>query len=200
MNLPEHVVTSRERLLLAARDVFLEHGYDASIDAIIRQAGVARQTFYNHFQNKESLFTEVVRSCFLDIMAPLDGRTEDFRQSLKGFAQIFRQRALSPQGIATYRMLSSQAQRFPDMAREVYMQGAGQMLERLAGFLRNAMEIGHLHNDDPVFAAEMLISMLVGQERSQLLFGVQRPPADESIKAERVVDCFMRLFAVERDE
>jgi TetR/AcrR family transcriptional repressor of mexJK operon len=198
MNLPEHTTNNRDRLLLAAREVFLEHGYDASIDAIIRQAGVARQTFYNHFQNKESMFAEVVRDCFLDIVAPLDGHTESLRQSLQDFAQIYRRRALSPQGIATYRMLSSQAQRFPDMAREVYMQGAGQMLVRLAGFLRKAMDKGHLRKDDPVFAAELLISMLVGQERSQLLFGAPPAAEDESMKIERVLDCFMKLFAVVR--
>ncbi len=193
-------MTNRERLLLAARTVFLEHGHDASVDAIIRQAGVARQTFYNHFQNKESLFSEVVRDCFLDIVAPLDEPAGDFRQSLKHFAEIYRQRALGPEGIEAYRMLSSQAQRFPDMVREVYMQGTGQLLERLAAFLRKAMEIGHLRQGDPVFAAELLISMLVGQERSQLLFGVQRPANDESMKVERVLDCFMRLFTVVHDE
>lgn len=200
MNSPVNVVTNRERLLLAAREVFLEHGYDASVDTIIRQAGVARQTFYNHFQNKESLFAEVVRDCFLDIVAPLSGHTDDLRQSLKNFATLYRQRALSPQGIATYRMLSSQALRFPDMVREVYLLGAGQMLERLAGFLHQAMNNGQLRHDDPAFAAEVLIAMLVGQERSQLLFGVPRAPADELLKVERVLDSFMQLFAVACDE
>ena len=200
MNSPIHAATHRERLLMAARTVFLEHGHDASIDAIIREAGVARQTFYNHFENKESLFAEVVRGCFLEIVAPLDGPQGDFRQSLKNFAEIYRRRALGAEGIAAYRMLSSQAQRFPDMVRDVYMQGTGQMLVRLSGFLRKLMESGHLRRDDPVFAAELLISMLVGQERSQLLFGVERRPADESEKVERALDCFMRLFAVGQDE
>lgn len=200
MNSPVNVITNRERLLLAAREVFLEHGYDASVDAIIRHAGVARQTFYNHFQNKEVMFAEVVRDCFLDIVAPLSGHTDNLRQSLGNFAAIYRQRALSPQGIATYRMLSSQALRFPDMVREVYMLGTGQLLERLAAVLRKAMDAGQIRNDDPVFAAELLIAMLVGQERSQLLFGVQRAPEDEWLKVERVLDSFMRLFAVACDE
>jgi hypothetical protein len=36
MNLPGHAITNHERLLLAAKEVFLAHGYDASVDAIIR--------------------------------------------------------------------------------------------------------------------------------------------------------------------
>jgi TetR/AcrR family transcriptional regulator, mexJK operon transcriptional repressor len=200
MNSPANAITNRERLLLAAREVFLAHGYDASVDAIIREAGVARQTFYNHFQNKESLFAEVVKDCFLDIMAPLAGHTDDLRLSLQNFATIYRQRALSPQGIAAYRMLSSQVQRFPAMVREVYELGTGRMMERLADFLREAMEGGLLRKTDPVFAAELLISMLVGQERSQLLFGIQRPPEEESLKVKRVLDCFMQLFGDGRNE
>ena len=188
------MMTNRERLLLAARELFLEQGYDASVDAIIDRAEVARQTFYNHFKNKESLFAEAIRSCFLDIIAPLNEHPDDLRESLKIFAQIYRQKALSPEGIASYRTLSSQAQRFPELVREVYALGAGQMIERLADFLRKAMDEKQLCHADPVFAAELLLSMLVGQERSQLLFGVQRRSEDEAIKVATVVDCFLRML------
>ena len=189
------MMSNRERLLLAARELFLEQGYDASVDAIIGRAEVARQTFYNHFKNKESLFAEAIRGCFLEIIAPLNERPDDLRASLKNFAQIYRQKALSPEGIASYRTLSGQAQRFPELVREVYALGAGQMIERLADFLRKAMEQGDIRHADPVFAAELLMGMLVGQERSQLLFGVQRQPEDEASKVAEVVDGFLRMFA-----
>jgi AcrR family transcriptional regulator len=191
------ILTNRERLLLAARELFLEQGYDASVDAIISRAEVARQTFYNHFKNKESLFAETIRGCFLEIIAPLNEYPDDFRASLKNFAHIYRQKALSPEGIASYRTLSGQAQRFPELVREVYALGAGQMIERLADFLRKAMEQGHIRHADPVFAAELLIAMLVGQERSRLLFGIQRPPEDEACKVVAVIDGFLRMFSPE---
>lgn len=188
------IMTNRERLLLAARELFLEQGYDASVDAIIGRAGVARQTFYNHFKSKENLFAEVVLDCFLDVLAPLNEHPDNLRQSLVNFAGIYRQRVLNPEGIAAYRILSSQAQRFPELVREVYALGAGQMIERLADFLRKAMEQEQLRHADPAFAAELLMAMLVGQERSQLLFGVQRPPQDEALKVATVVDGFLRMF------
>lgn len=186
---------NRERLLLAAKELFLEQGYDASVDAIIGRAEVARQTFYNHFKNKECLFAEVIRGCFLEIMAPLNEQPDDFRASLLNFARLYRHKALGPEGIASYRTLSGQAQRFPELVREVYELGAGQMTGRLAGFLREAMEAGRLGETDSVFAAELLMAMLVGQERSQLLFCVRRPPEDELLRIERVVDGFLRMFA-----
>jgi TetR/AcrR family transcriptional regulator, mexJK operon transcriptional repressor len=192
------MMTNRERLLLAAREIFLEQGYDANVAAIICRAEVARQTFYNHFKNKESLFAEVIRDIFLDILAPLNGHPDDLRQSLVNFAEIYRQRALNPEGIAAYRILISQAQRFPKLVQELYALGTGQMVERLADFLRKAMEQGHIRHADAVFAAGLLMAMLVGQERSQLLFGVQRSPEDESLKVATVVDGFLRIFAPEQ--
>ena len=192
------MMTNRDRLLLAARELFLEQGYDASVDAIIGRAEVARQTFYNHFKNKESLFVETIRSCFLEIVAPLKERPDDLRENLKSFALIYRQKALSPEGIASYRTLSGQAQRFPELVREVYATGAGQMIVRLSDYLHKAMEQKYLCHVDPVFAAELLMSMLVGQERSQLLFGVQRKPEDETLKIAAVVDGFLKMFACEQ--
>lgn len=189
------MMANRERLLLAARELFLEQGYDASVDAIIGRAEVARQTFYNHFKNKESLFAEVVRDCFLDVLAPLNGHTDNLQQSLVSFAEIYRQRVLNPEGIAAYRILSGQALRFPELVREVYALGTGQMTERLADFLRKAMDEGHIRHADPVFAAELLLAMAVGQERSQRLFGIPCRKEDEQLKIKQVVDGFLRMFA-----
>jgi AcrR family transcriptional regulator len=189
------MMTNRERLLLSARELFLEQGYDASVDAIIARAEVARQTFYNHFKNKENLFGEVVRNCFLDILAPLNDSPDDLRQSLLSFGEIYRQRVLNQEGIAAYRILSSQAQRFPELVREVYALGVGQMIARLANFLHKEMMQGRIGLADPVFAAELLMAMLIGQERSQLLFGVERPPEDEKLKVVAIVDGFLRMFA-----
>ena len=192
------MMTNRERLLLAAREVFLEQGYDASVDTIIGRADVARQTFYNHFKSKESLFAEAIRACFIEIIAPLSDCPDDLRGSLRNFVATYRQRALSPEGIASYRTLISQAQRFPDMVREVYALGAGQMIGRLADFLSRAMKHGQIRYADPMFAAELLMALALGQERSQCLFGVQRPQEDEALKVNIVVDGFLRMFAPEQ--
>jgi len=189
------MMSNRERLLLAARELFLEQGYDASVDAIIGRAEVARQTFYNHFKNKESLFAEAIRACFIEIVAPLSDCPDDLRGSLINFVAIYRQKALSPEGIASYRTLSGQAQRFPELVREVYALGAGQMTERLAEFLRKAMALGHLRRVDPVFAAESLMALALGLERTQALFGVPRREGDEQSKIAQIIDGFLQMFA-----
>lgn len=179
----------------AATEVFLEHGYGASVDMLVQRAGVARQTFYNHFHNKESLFAEAMRHCVSEVMGLLDGHAGDVRATLLEFARAYRQRVLSPQSIAKFRIITAQAQRFPELTGEDYAQGLGKMLKRLAEFLRAAMDEGHLRRDDPDFAAEMLLSMLAGMDRARLLFGVDNPAYDEAARVQAIVDGFLRMFA-----
>jgi AcrR family transcriptional regulator len=52
----------RERILLAARDVFATRGYaGAAVDEIVARARVSRTTFYVFFENKEECLLAVYR-------------------------------------------------------------------------------------------------------------------------------------------
>jgi AcrR family transcriptional regulator len=159
---------------------------------------VARQTFYNHVGSKEALFVEVIWSLFNGILSPLIGHPVDLRKSLLNFAQIYRQRALSPEGIAAYRILICQAQRFPDLVKEVYAMGTEQMIKTLANLLRVAMDEGIIRHGNSVFAAELLMAMLLGQERSQLLLGVRPPHEEDPVRVAAVVDGFLQIMAHEQ--
>ena len=51
----------RQQILAVARDVFARRGYHAAkIDEIVAAAGVARGTFYLYFQDKRTIFEEIV--------------------------------------------------------------------------------------------------------------------------------------------
>jgi AcrR family transcriptional regulator len=50
---------NRSALLAAARDVFGEHGLDASLDEIARRAGVGNATLYRRFPHRRDLIAEV---------------------------------------------------------------------------------------------------------------------------------------------
>lgn len=57
-------VHSRALLLLIAASEFAQHGYhETKISTIVTKAGVTQPTFYLYFQNKESVFQELV-DCF----------------------------------------------------------------------------------------------------------------------------------------
>lgn len=58
----------RQELLRAARDVFATKGFhDAKIDDIVSAAKVAKGTFYLYFQDKRSVFSELVDGLFARI-------------------------------------------------------------------------------------------------------------------------------------
>ncbi len=50
------------RILVAARDVFAEHGYDASMEQIAGRAGVGVGTLYRRFPNKGELVSAVIEA------------------------------------------------------------------------------------------------------------------------------------------
>jgi AcrR family transcriptional regulator len=53
-------VRNRTRLLLAAREVFAERGFEATLDDIARHAGLGTGTAYRHFPNKQAIAAEVL--------------------------------------------------------------------------------------------------------------------------------------------
>ena len=54
---------TRRVLLEAARELFIERGVEAtSIDAITARAGVAKGSFYNHFESRDVLFEDLLES------------------------------------------------------------------------------------------------------------------------------------------
>jgi AcrR family transcriptional regulator len=59
---------TRERLVATARELFGRDGYDAtSIEAVLREAGVARGSLYHHFENKTALFDAVLDQVVAEI-------------------------------------------------------------------------------------------------------------------------------------
>jgi TetR/AcrR family transcriptional repressor of mexJK operon len=185
---------NRERVLRAATRSFLAHGYGSSVEAIARRAGVAKQTVYEHFDSKDALFQEAVRGLARGVLVTLDDTPRDLRAALTRFALAYRRRVLGAQGIAMFRALVPEVPRFRPLARSMYAAGAGQTVRRLAGCLQKAMDAGQLRRDDPELAAELLMGMLVGQDRIKRLFGVANGKAGDAQRAERIVDCFLRAY------
>ncbi len=183
---------NRERVLRAATDSFLAHGYASSVDAIARRAGVAKQTVYHHFPSKDRLFQEVARALAMSVLVELEG--EDPRSALLRFAAAYRERALGAQGIATFRTLVPEVQRFRGLARSMYANTMGAMVQRLAQFLGSAMREGRLRRDDPELAAEMLMSMLAGVDRVKRLFCVVSGVRDDARRTAQIVDTFLRAY------
>ncbi|MBA2346818.1 MAG: TetR/AcrR family transcriptional regulator [Solirubrobacterales bacterium] len=93
------VETQRARLFTAAAAVFARVGYaDASAEAVSREAGMSKATFYEHFANKEecilALFDRAAEYVMAEMTAAVGARDEvtDYalalRRSLGAFLEI----------------------------------------------------------------------------------------------------------------
>jgi AcrR family transcriptional regulator len=95
---------TREHVFARAMRLFDTRGYDAvSIDDIVRDAGVARGTFYFHFPRKDDLLVELIRRNDRHIVGRMANvrRGRPLRAVLRattdGFAEVWRdRRALLP--------------------------------------------------------------------------------------------------------
>jgi TetR/AcrR family transcriptional repressor of mexJK operon len=191
-------LANRARVLRAATSSFLARGYRSSVDDIARRAGVAKQTVYHHFPSKDALFQAVARDLTLEVLVELDAAPRDLRAGLLRFALAYRARVLGPQGIGAFRTLVPEVPRFPAQARTMYAGSTGVLVRRLAQVLDAAMDAGRLRREDQLFAAELLLGMLVGVDRVKRLFGVPASGESEARRAARVVDSFLRAF--EKDD
>ena len=185
----------RSRLIRAATEIFVQEGYRASIDRVAARAGVARQTLYNHFTTKADLFGEVVRQSTASLLFSLDDEGLALRERLLRFGIEYRGRVLSSEGLGFFRALAAESIRFPELAAAFYRNGAVQTAACLGKILEAAMLRGELRRDEPEFATNMLLSMLVGTDRSRYLFSGELSPEINSAHVGRIIDCFLCAYA-----
>jgi len=183
----------RRRLVEAAHEEFMRDGFrGASVDRIAAAAGVAKQTLYNHFPSKEALFEETICVGVRDIVVELGDAPGGLQERLVAFGTVLRARLLSAEGLAWYRTVVADLSRLPELGRIVWRQGPEETLRHLADFLGAAMARGELRRDDPMFAAEVLNSMLVNMDRTRALLAGN--VVTESDRVERLVSCFLRAY------
>lgn len=185
---------SRSRLVDAATAAFLEEGYRASVDRIAARAGVAKQTFYNHFPSKDDVFAEVVRLGTAAILVSLDSDDAPLAERLYRFAVAFRRKVLGAEGLAFYRAVVAEAPRFPQLTAAFYANGPAQTIRRLGAVLAEAMDAGELRRDDPIFAAQLLTAMLVESERMRRLLSENPAAPPKPADAARILDAFLRAY------
>lgn len=70
MNSASTAISPREKLISSASRQFFHFGYrGVGIDKIIKDASIAKATFYAHFPSKEALYTEVLKKTSDDSIA-----------------------------------------------------------------------------------------------------------------------------------
>ncbi|MCM3884353.1 TetR/AcrR family transcriptional regulator [Frankia sp. R82] len=197
-------IDKRQAILDAAFAVFAREGYSqASIDLIAGEAGVAKPTIYNHFENKESLFRHAMtatadRASVKTIAAVgrLSADVADVRLAFVDVGRALLACYCADDSWALRRLLYAEITRFPDLFDLLGASGPEQVSELFADRLARLTLAGRLQLSDPVEAAEQFLALLTGPVAGRSALGT-RPfdQAQQRRTAEAATSTFLRAFA-----
>jgi len=186
----------RAEIVSIATDVFLRDGYGrASMDQIHSRLGGSKRTLYNHFSGKEALFEAVVSEVSDRVLTALQPALDDddLRAALVRMGADYLSVLLSPEGLALYRAMVSEAPHFPDLAKTFFEHGPGRASHHLAGFFRDQKARGRLNIGDPQIAAEHFLGAIRGDLHLSALLLANKPSAElVGASVEQAVATFLR--------
>jgi TetR/AcrR family transcriptional repressor of mexJK operon len=165
------------------------------MDQIAAVAGVSKQTVYQHFRDKETLFHELITATVLqgaDRVAeePVLPGERPPAEELRAFARLLLHGVMQPQVLRLRRVVIAEATRFPGLGRSFYDLGVARTVALLTPALSGL--------DDPELAAEHFVWLVLSipLNRAMLLgddHGIR--PEDLDRYADAGVDAFLAAYA-----
>jgi AcrR family transcriptional regulator len=185
-------------ILEAARDLFVERGFDAvSVDEIVARAGGSKATVYRAFGSKEGLFEALIGSVNREIAdnagtVQLD-ETLPPREALLAYARTAAASILTADLAALYRLAVAETPRFPEIGRRFWQAGPGPASALLADYIGRRQKAGVFRPGDPSRLADRFYAMLVDRPVIAISLGILAPPdaAWIAAHAEEVVDHYL---------
>ncbi|HEY3803462.1 MAG TPA: TetR/AcrR family transcriptional regulator [Kofleriaceae bacterium] len=164
----------RDRILSAAKDVFLAHGFDrASMDLIAEKADTTKRTLYAHFESKEKLFLAIVDYTRGLLAARLKFPADygdDPDHALVLFCGRFLETMIWNRSIRMCRLTLAEAGRFPDGAALFHEAIFGTVQDRLATYLRERLAVP---KSTATRAAVDLLGRILYPRFTRALFGAE---------------------------
>ncbi|WP_286271252.1 MULTISPECIES: TetR/AcrR family transcriptional regulator [Thalassotalea] len=190
-----------KKILDAAQQLFLEHGYDnTSLEMIISEAGGSRRNIYSEFGNKEGLLIAVIKehiaaqvSLLVDIdydLPPEEALTKVCCRFMDGF--------LSETVIKLFRLVINIVPTLPQLGELIFHYGPLTGCRPISDYLAYLNKQGVLLIDDSEFAAHLLIEMIKSRLHVQALLLPNNPPTKAEISAHvrQAVPVFLRAYKV----
>ncbi|WP_200283667.1 TetR/AcrR family transcriptional regulator [Rhabdochromatium marinum] len=167
----------RAAILEAAKALFKQRGLrGTSIEQVARNAGVAKQTVYSHFPNKEALLVALLPSKLPTFGAEPD--TFDFTASaeeiLLSLGISYMAIILNPDFAVLRRTVIGEAASYPSLAQS-YLGGVQKTSRAIATCLERMTELGRLPPIDHANAATDLRNLWLGNFFEQVLFRADLP-------------------------
>ena len=187
-----------DQLMAAATAVFLREGFGAaSIDKVAAEAGVSTRTIYERYKNKADLLGSVINRLIERDLAPSLAALEldrlEPREALTIIGRAVTGRACDPDSAALFRILVTEAQRFPELAEKVKRNKKTHVYDAIAAYFRTQIRRGTMSLADPDRAASLFMQMICAEAHDRLIFGtVESVTAlDPHAHVEHAIDIFL---------
>jgi AcrR family transcriptional regulator len=173
---PEVLSDKAEQILRGAMQEFATHGYAAtSMDRVAAAAGVSKATIYSHFQDKEGLFTALVKQItaakFSTLFKPenFQGKPRVVLRRLARLALI-QMNTESSEQMALIRLIIGESGRFPKLA-QIFLENAPKPgIQFLTQYLASCPE---LNLPDPEATARIVVGAIVYFVQVQVMMNGQ---------------------------
>jgi AcrR family transcriptional regulator len=169
----------RRHILFAAKDVFLETGYErASMDAVAARAETSKRSLYAHFESKDKLFLAVldfIRELYLRRLQTPDAYAADPAEAVTLFCGRFLQLMVWEPQLRTGRLSIAEAERLPGSSNAYFDAIFASTYQRLGRYL--AEHYG-LTGTDSAALAEDLLNHTVLPRLFRTLLNVEEPIKD----------------------
>jgi AcrR family transcriptional regulator len=193
----------RVSIIDAAANVFCREGFaGANIDLIAAEAGVSRQTVYNHHGCKESLFSAVVQdvtercnAASFAVLATFPDHPQDLEADLVAFAVRLNKNCLcNRDGKFLRKLLQTEGERCPELFAPWREQGPGKIWSALAARFARLAHAGHLEIDDPDVAARQFLALINADLQMAMTLGDKVTEEELVAAATDAVRTFLRAF------
>lgn len=193
----------RLSILEAAANVFCREGFaGASIDEIAAEACVSRQTVYNHYREKETLFMAVVADVMdranaqlYAILATFPERTDTLEDDLSQFAiRLARNCICNKEGRFLRRLVQNEGERYPHLFQSWREHGPGKIDSALGALFSRLVHKGALKIDDVDVAARQFLALANADLQMITLLGEKPTEAQFEQAARNAVRTFLRAY------
>ncbi len=188
-------------LLDIAAEVFIADGFQAaSINVIAKRAGASKASLYSRYRTKEDLFLAVLEQRMNDIFQHVTAAISEevpVREALLGFGVQLLQSAHSDSQIALIRMVSMEADRFPQLGRKFFELGPQRGLAALSGYFSGQIRRGMLRAGEPQIMAQHFLGMVAGGPLFFRLLGITsyvKAGKQRSRHLETAIDAFLAAY------
>jgi len=188
----------RRAFLDAAREVFLEQGYEAAnMSEIVRRAGGSLATLYAQFGDKEGIFLAVLEARMKDVTNALEVELQTHtpvEEGLRRIGEQFAGKLVQPQSLELYRLIVGLAKKFPDLAQTFMQLGPNKVRAAIAAYLQDRADAGEIpQSDDFEQLGSLFLDMVRSPLQSRALLDQTVRPSEEDVRVnvERTVSVFL---------